>query len=46
MRRLLCNKLGIKDWDWRLLNNRHFFKAAISELKGKINENRTWENLQ
>jgi diadenosine tetraphosphate (Ap4A) HIT family hydrolase len=36
MRELLCNKLGINDWNWRSFTNRHFFKATISELRGKI----------
>jgi diadenosine tetraphosphate (Ap4A) HIT family hydrolase len=36
MRELLCNKLGINDWNWRLLTNRHFFFFFIFELRGKI----------
>jgi diadenosine tetraphosphate (Ap4A) HIT family hydrolase len=36
MRKLLCNTLGINDWNWRSYTNGRFFRATISELRGKI----------
>jgi len=36
MRKLLCNELGINDWNWRSFTNEHFLNATISKFKGKI----------
>jgi diadenosine tetraphosphate (Ap4A) HIT family hydrolase len=36
IRELLCNNLGIKEWNWRSLTNKHSFNATVSELRGKI----------
>jgi len=36
IRKLLCENLGIKEWNWRTFTNEHYFNIAISELRGRI----------
>jgi hypothetical protein len=36
MRKILCDNLGIIDWNWRLMNNWRYFHNVLLKLQGKI----------
>jgi histidine triad (HIT) family protein len=38
IRKLLCEHMGIIDWDWKSYSNKEDFLAALTFLKGKIHE--------
>lgn len=36
MRKLICNYLGVKEWNWRSFTNKNLFNTTIYELRGEI----------
>jgi len=36
IRKLLCDNLGVTDWNWRSYTNKHHFIATIADLTGKL----------